>query len=51
MRTRFQQQMEELREKLLRMGGLAELAVDAPPRPIPSATYPLPARPRERESD
>ena len=28
MRTRFQQQMEELREKLLRMGGLAELAVD-----------------------
>src|ERR1700688_1845424 len=28
MRTRFQQEMEELREKLLRMGGLAELAVD-----------------------
>ena len=28
MRTRFQQQMEDLREKLLRMGGLAELAVD-----------------------
>src|ERR1700729_1559620 len=28
MRTGFQQQMEELREKLLRMGGLAELAVD-----------------------
>jgi phosphate transport system protein len=27
-RTRFQQEMEELREKLLRMGGLAELAVD-----------------------
>src|SRR6266481_6599124 len=28
MRTRFQHQMEELRGKLLRMGGLAELAVD-----------------------
>src|SRR6202789_853244 len=28
MRTRFQQQMEDLREKLLRMGGLAEVAVD-----------------------
>ncbi|MFY9559218.1 MAG: phosphate signaling complex protein PhoU [Terriglobales bacterium] len=28
MRTRFQQEMEVLREKLLRMGGLAELAVD-----------------------
>jgi len=28
MRTRFQQEMEELRDKLLRMGGLAELAVD-----------------------
>jgi phosphate transport system protein len=28
MRTRFQQEMEELREKLLRMGGMAELAVD-----------------------
>jgi phosphate transport system protein len=28
MRTRFQQEMEELREKLLRMGGLAEQAVD-----------------------
>src|SRR5258708_32322645 len=28
MRTRFQQEMEELRGKLLRMGGLAELAVD-----------------------
>src|SRR5712691_2970406 len=28
MRTRFQQEMEELREKLLRMGGLAELAID-----------------------
>ena len=28
MRTRFQQQIEELREKLLRMGGLAELAID-----------------------
>ena len=28
MRTRFQQQMEELREKLLRMGGLAELAIE-----------------------
>jgi phosphate uptake regulator len=28
MRTRFQQQMEDLREKLLRMGGLAELAMD-----------------------
>src|SRR6202045_1657853 len=28
MRTRFQQQMEDLRERLLRMGGLAELAVD-----------------------
>jgi phosphate transport system protein len=27
-RTRFQQEMEELRERLLRMGGLAELAVD-----------------------
>ena len=27
-RTRFQQEMEELREKLLRMGGMAELAVD-----------------------
>jgi len=27
-RTRFQQEMDELREKLLRMGGLAELAVD-----------------------
>src|SRR5262252_9044585 len=27
-RTRFQQEMEELREKLLRMGGLAEQAVD-----------------------
>src|ERR1700758_5328108 len=28
MRTRFHQQIEELRENLLRMGGLAELAVD-----------------------
>ena len=28
MRTRFQHQIEELREKLLRMGGMAELAVD-----------------------
>src|SRR5499427_8469152 len=28
MRTRFQQQIEELREKLLRMGGMAESAVD-----------------------
>src|SRR4030088_919812 len=28
MRTRFQHQMEELRGKLLRMGGLRELAVD-----------------------
>jgi phosphate transport system protein len=28
MRTRFQQGLEELREKLLRMGGLAEQAVD-----------------------
>ena len=27
-RTRFQQEMEVLREKLLRMGGMAELAVD-----------------------
>jgi len=28
MRSRFQQEMQDLREKLLRMGGLAELAVD-----------------------
>src|SRR5437016_4113456 len=28
MRTRFQQGLDELREKLLRMGGLAEQAVD-----------------------
>ena len=28
MRTRFQQRLDELREKLLRMGGLAEQAVD-----------------------
>src|ERR1039457_6797812 len=28
MRTRFQQQIEDLREKLLRMGGLAELAIE-----------------------
>jgi phosphate transport system protein len=28
MRSRFQKEMDELREKLLRMGGLAELAVD-----------------------
>jgi phosphate transport system protein len=28
MRTRFQQGLDELRQKLLRMGGLAEQAVD-----------------------
>jgi len=28
MRTRFQHGLDELREKLLRMGGLAEQAVD-----------------------
>ena len=48
MRTRFQQQMEELREKLLRMGGMAELAVG----PRLSGLYgtgsaPLPACPRK----
>src|SRR3989475_12882455 len=33
MRTRFQQEMEELREKLLRMGGLAEVAADGACQP------------------
>ena len=28
MRTRFQQALDDLRQKLLRMGGLAEQAVD-----------------------
>src|ERR1039457_386244 len=32
MRTRFQQQMEDLREKLLRMGGVAELAAGRAPQ-------------------